>query len=1195
MAGAGLRCCCTPPPNAKELGACCYTEEIFGILHPRCIPSLTEEECAGSTYPNATFSAGLACGDRVACAIDVLNPDGPKAIKKVFTPTSRFDSYTRDIRVTDLFPEGAVGDYRQNISTNYNPFPPGSEGNPRPSYSLSNKQLSRTGTNIYSDQCHQPVNYFFFVTNDNSLYLCITLDNEYQQFFTMGPNDPFDGFYKNLQTRIFKISSNFTIEDKQNITATDNWNNTPMLIWDEGKIDSIFNSVLYSAGPFWAAWAKEMRISTIFDGSIDVHDYFENVEFLKKYLIGEKKSSKISCKYGGRMTVITTLGNVVQGGSYNAGAAVAYLPVEGGTGSTDFETLGLRFIPRFRGEIETELDSQIARQRLESNDSNSALDIKGITGSRFDQQYRGGDNLQRVEYYNQARAELRDQKVKSIRGATKIEENFYATAVLTNYGGIYTWGDPKYGGDDYYNSVTRLQQGNSDRLILNSENQNTQSSRDYVEILPMGRGFLGFKTWDGVNNNVTLFGFFAMGLGSPSTQAFSDYETFLQNGKRYEPSDAILLNDGGVILKAFGEDNYTIVGGHQGYRAIQGNFSAPSSGLTIKKALCADQSGDYRATSSTLYLILWSDGTLQAISFSVDYYPNRENDPFGSMRINTFQRGWERWMDEETLGNRKRTFNGVRDIFLINQNYGFGYILENDDADGYNTVIILKRGARYDASAGQHEFWTSNSSGEITKLFLNGFNMNYQVARDTGADVQDIFTTAYKNIGNFGIPGIDVDTGFTKVRYKKIDYATSTVADPYSSYGPSIDCTQDHRKSQHFNFTSAFLYTKQNFNTDLADGENNIIGIHWRQKSYKSPFGDFDPRREPVTEDVFVKHTRVNPVDSQTEDAGSPLFNFDYINLFVNQKGQLLSSPGIQFKNDDYWSNAELFLTGEVDAEGQDSDLSINNVTTIETFENCADSICHICGGTNHKCNVETGECFDCVPAGSKGYNLPSCDEVPDIYPWSLILNGPCESNPCPSEFTAGCCCAYYQRTPEEPVWFLQQVVTIPRNELTGIDQYIQENGCFENSSFQYYDGSPIPSDQIEYTFTPFDDNFTELNCGAELFSNDFVQTCGEDLFDGSNTFVSVDNIDLREPCPDVNGNRTVDITFTKRVQGLRCKVNYSIPAINSLLQDIGCSPINNDSGTITFLENENEKTITLNLCCKLTGTFNVSYTVSPV
>ena len=60
MAGAGLRCCCTPPPNAKELGACCYTEEIFGILNPRCIPSLTEEECAGSTYPNAAFSAGLA-------------------------------------------------------------------------------------------------------------------------------------------------------------------------------------------------------------------------------------------------------------------------------------------------------------------------------------------------------------------------------------------------------------------------------------------------------------------------------------------------------------------------------------------------------------------------------------------------------------------------------------------------------------------------------------------------------------------------------------------------------------------------------------------------------------------------------------------------------------------------------------------------------------------------------------------------------------------------------------------------------------------------------------------------------------------------------------------------------------------------------------------------------------------------------
>ena len=1191
MAGAGLRCCCTPPPNAKELGACCYTEEIFGILNPRCIPSLTEEECAGSTYPNAAFSAGLACGDRVACAIDVLNPDGPKAIKKVFTPTSRFNSYTRDIRFTDLFTANLSSDYRRNITTNYNP-----DQIVRQSNSLSN-QLIDVGD--FSEQFHQPVNYFFFVTNDNTLYLCITLDNQYQQLFT-DPNTV-SSRYQNRQTRIFKISSNFTTEDKNNITATDNFNNTPMLVWEDGSsnpryLQSIFGSVIYSLGPFWATWAKEMRFLSIEGLPIYVNDYFENLEFLRRHLIGEKGFSKISCKFGGRITLITTQGNVVQGGSYNAGAAVAYLPVE--ASNPAFEVTGLRFIPynnRFGSVIESESDQLLARQRLESNDSNSSLDIQGITGSSWDRTYRGGDNLKRVEYYNQVRAESRDQKIKSIRSATKIEENFYATAVLTSTGGIYTWGDPKYGGDDYYNSVKRLTQGESHYLILNSENQNTESSSDYVELLPMSRGFLGFKTWDGVNNNVTFFGFFALGgseTSSDTTDSISRYETFIQNGKRYEPSDAILLNDGGVILKAFGEDNYTVVGGKNGYGAVHGNFSAPSSGLTIKKALCGYQNQNERNRRSSLFLILWSDGTLQAISFSDTVYPTREDDIFGSLRPGPYQFGWERWMDEETLENRIRTFSGVRDIFLINQNYGFGYILENDDADGYNTVIILKRGVRYNNSTGKYDHY-NESEVATTNAFYSGFNMNYQVTRDTGADVEDIYTTAYQNIENFGVPGIPVDTGFTKVRYKKIDYATSTLADPYSSYGANIDCLQDHRKSQVFDFTAAFLYTKQNFDTDLADGENNIIGIYYRKPLYTVPFGS--TIREKNTEDVFVKHTRVNAVDSQTEDAGSPLFNFDFINLFVNQKGQLLSAPGIQFKNDDYWSNPELFLTGEVDAAGQDTDLSINNITTIETFENCADSICIICGGTNHKCNVETGECFDCVPAGSTGYSLPSCDEVPDVYPWSLTLNGPCESNPCPPEFTVGCCCAYYQRTPEEPVWFLQQVVTIPRNELTGIDQYIQLNGCFENSSFQYYDGSAIPSADIEYTFTPFDDNFTELNCGAELFSNDFVQTCGEDLFDGSNTFVSVDSIDLREPCADVNGNRTVDITFTKRVQGLRCKVDYNIPVINSLLQDIGCSPINNDSGTITFLENENEKTITLNLCCKLTGTFNVSYTVSPV
>lgn len=1231
MASAGLRCCCTPPPNAKELGACCYTEEIFGILYPRCIPSLTEEQCAGSEYPNAAFSAGLPCGNRVDCAIDIFDVDGPKAIKKVFTPKSRYNSYLRDIQYfspgiqfdnpsfRNLFNNNKF-DYRHKIKLNYGTDTTDGKGI-YPDHLGNGGYDNNINTVFESYPRHDPVNYFYFVTNDNTLYLCITLDNIHQQKLTQRSGylgGLLAAEYINHQTRIFPIQDDFSLEDKENITASDNFEDIPMLFWTEksnGQISSSLGSIYYSYGPFWSAGAKEFEYIDGF--SLErflAYDYYDNIEFLYHHLTGTR-FSKLSSKYGGRITAITTDGRIVQGGSYQAGAAVSYKPDDGTGLVTDsqFETTGLKFIPRKRDvssgrpAIDIEDDQAAARERLESYDDNTKLDQKGIYGSIYEQQVIGRLNLRKIKFYNSDRADLRRSTMNSIRGAIKIEENFYATAVLTEGGSISTWGNPKYGGDDYFNSVQRIRSGTSgysytNFLILNSKNQETESSVDYVELLPMGRGFLGFKTWDGSNNNVTLFGFFDMNQNSD--EAFADYENFISNGKRYEPSDAVLLNDGGVILKAFGEDNYTIVGGQNGHLAIQGSFSAPSAGLTIKKALCAWQ---IQRRETSCYLVLWSNGTLQTISFDPTYLPNRADDPSRGLSTNTFQYGWAKWFDEEVPENRTRTFTGVRDIFLVNQSYGFGYILENDDADGYNTILILKRGSRYNRSEDRREFYNESvpdtgdssfgSSTPPLKMFLDGFNMDYEAARNSGADIQDIITNIYK--------AGSVDTGFTRVRYKKIDYATSSCADPYSGYGPDIDNLQDDNYPatywQELNqrFSAAFLYTKQNFDTDIADGENNIIGVYFRCPKYGNGGLDRNSRvLTYLTKSTFVKHTRRNPVDSKTEDAGTPLFNFDYINLFVNQKGQLLNAPGIQYKNDSYWSNAELFLTGEVggtDVDFEDLPLSINNTQTIETFENCSDSICIICGGTSHKCNVETGECFDCVPAGSQGYHLPSCDEVPDIFPWSLTINGSCESNPCPPEFTVGCCCAYYQRTPEEPVWFLQQVVTIPRNELTGIDQYIQQNGCFENSSFQYYDGSPIPFDEIEYTFTPFDDNFTELNCGAELFSNDFVQTCGEDLFDGSNTFVSVDNIDLREPCDDVAGNRTVDITFTKRVQGLRCKVDYNIPSINLLLQDIGCGSISNDSGTITFLEDENEKIITLNICCKLTGTFNVSYTVSPV
>jgi hypothetical protein len=90
-----------------------------------------------------------------------------------------------------------------------------------------------------------------------------------------------------------------------------------------------------------------------------------------------------------------------------------------------------------------------------------------------------------------------------------------------------------------------------------------------------------------------------------------------------------------------------------------------------------------------------------------------------------------------------------------------------------------------------------------------------------------------------------------------------------------------------------------------------------------------------------------------------------------------------------------------------------------------------------------------------------------------------------------------------------------------------------------------------------------------------------------------VDGISITEPC-DLNIVRDIDITFRKRIVGIRCRVDYNIPSINEDLQTLGCSQIN-DAGSFTFLENEYEKTITISVCCELLGTYNVNYTVTPV
>ena len=1176
MVSVGLSCCCTPPPGSQELGACCYTEEVNGLLQPNCIPSLTEAECA--TYENSYFSAGLPCGDLVSCGLSVLGPVGDKGIYEAYVPVSRWSPAHRETE--DALSQELLLPDNFGIFSNPNP-----ENRPRANESLGQ---------LY--QNHLPVNYFFFSTNDDSLYLYITLYDNVGQ-----------GEDNNLKhkARIFDFTAEaqaqgFNKNTCTNIVTNDGYAGLPNLLWldENGKIKNLIGDDLYEK--------RYLRLLQYVDwtgggNDLEGYDLFSNTIFKDN-----AKYSQISSKYGGRITAIyanddVRAGRVVSAGSHFAGAAVRPL-----TGEDQWDI----FDPR-----------SISSSTQIIGSTNNPGDIDGFAGfgngssyDNFDSNAIGYPNLNNTNksgWYNTARTNKRCDKVASIRNAVKIEENFFATAVLTSDGAIYTWGSPTFGGDDLYNNVKYFDFGFSSQfLFLNSENQQTETATDYVDIMPISRGFLGFRQYDGANN-VTFFGSFV----APNATIFQqNYEDFLANGKRYEPADAVRLNDGGIILKAFGEDSYTIVGGHNGSAPVIGNVTPPSAGLTIKKAFSAYQDnrspfGSVEGISASLYLILWSNGDLQCVSFTRTLdgkdtlFDGALSNP-DDYRI--YQYDWSRWMDEITVNNRERIFTDVQDVFLCHNNYGFGYVLNSPDPDGYNCHLILR---------------TKMRQATDTRPF-DAEQITQDIANLDGVVIEKILTQIYANAQNsFGQSFPDWETGFSKVSLKDIDYVDQSAPDANTLLGPKIDSQasniQDNgafggRASYYVtereNESSTFFFiNKEENGIELINNERVILGLH-----YNGHIKLFSSRQSV---DRFLQHTRLNPVDSKTEDAGSPIFNFDYVNAFGNSSGFVLDSPGYTFNNTNQSSSNFISEPTQRDlrsvdvfnrSTGESSLFSTADIAYVFSYENCAPEICFICLFGSRKCNEDTGECYECFdadPNSEYDIGLPNCSENPEFngFPWSEPQIGTCLNNPCPPPSIVGCCCATYQRSPEEPIWFQQQVSTISA-VLTeeGIASYLAETpGCLGGGGGTYYDGSIIRPEDITYTFTPIDpplpgsSPLTELQCGADYNDENFVQLCGPDL--GSSAIVSIDNVSFSEPCTDLQTTKLVDIIFRKNVQGIRVNVEYEIPGLEQALTQLGCTIPQNIQGNITFLEDEYTKIVTLPVCCELTGQFVINYTVTPI
>jgi hypothetical protein len=366
-------------------------------------------------------------------------------------------------------------------------------------------------------------------------------------------------------------------------------------------------------------------------------------------------------------------------------------------------------------------------------------------------------------------------------------------------------------------------------------------------------------------------------------------------------------------------------------------------------------------------------------------------------------------------------------------------------------------------------------------------------------------------------------------------------------------------------------------------GKKAIIGVHYRYGYRINP--------TLAVKDVIVEHTRSSKVDGYLEDVAIPYLNFDYVNLLQGQLGEFLSYPGLLFESrtntEQKHKDLELVfatigdpdITGDrlpypanwpLDPEdawfftGLDNQIfSSNDLSALGSFEACGPNICHICFFPfwYHKCNVETGDCQLCFGPKSPRYNVgdqvfvPECNEFGLFYPWTEEVEGDCRRagrpyDVCPAPVVQGCCCAYYQRSENEPLIRVQQISTLgipdagTNPSRATIDAFVEQYGClapsyyndpvygdqtwmaehgaYNGARFKYPDGTYIEGNQFTYTFVPFNHSeypeygaVNEFSCGSNVWEPENVDLCGVAT---PTTVVTVDPVIL-EPITDTYGN----------------------------------------------------------------------------
>jgi len=923
-------------------------------LVPACIESLDEVTCATKT--SSIFTANGTCGDKVPCPGDSSKPFGfnmplindytKKFSARIFSeavpvpfhgrlweaPTTEGKFILKLVRAGSSNPnrpppkfstvEGVPKDYiKLHAYTNNKPA-----GNPS-SYSL------RPGVLM-----HNADKTIKFYTDRG-----FTSFSEY----SLG-----DSFYESGPQLMLPFTMRSAERDYAKLIVQDNLNTYPLLYFNHGTVDA-------TQGNYSKLDTNYNKISFLFD----------QTDHLGR---------------GGR---------VYQAGFYDTGSAViaedkSYQLTHQATQGLDRgRSLSKIIIPNPLSLNPTKLNHDVLE-----NESPFGLINTSTTYLQILSEY--------YSFYDHTRALSRYNKVNSLRNITDIKNGLHSTCAISSDGNVFCWGNPTVGGDSFSsaieNNITTYNNAELGSYIYcqtsaNCLGENLETTEDCIDIDCASFGFLVWRQNDKLS---IIFGRdFRPGGGNNGTPKTSTGEEsynytiaklnswkngdvkFDRNSTYITPEATCFLKESKTatqsgrkfhVLNFASNSNYSQKSTKGGL--VVGEIESPAEGVNIKKALtiilpgAATGSSGYSANGTvTAYLILWSDGTLNYLTF------DETTDPSPTSRNNSYE-GKLAGLDSSTA---LLSFSNVQDIFKIPDltkgvplEKGFGFVKKLDPSDPYNCVIYIsdKRDLRIVDSK-------NPLSGEEIKDQFGGREaigiIDFQKSCTLG---QDVVSIDYKYPPN-------KNYGFFEIKLSDVTAVDSSVSEPNN--------TQDVNNSQQEGVQILLIESKNK--SCFSSSENvlngNIIYELSSQGFTKVGFGNI-----------------VHNIDMWSS-------TYDSL-MFVSPNGDLFR----QVFRSSYNSQTSNFTPPIYRKVEYPSEFTFEN--PVMNFENCSDVFCEISKDDFKKCNVETGECQDC--RDSEGNFV--CD-FKNVFPISHLV-GTCAEEPCPV-IEPGCCCATWN----DPVNITNQVI----------------------------------------------------------------------------------------------------------------------------------------------------------------------------